>query len=389
MRILYVIDSVGVSGAEHSTAALLPVLRDLGHDVAVATLYDAGYGDEEDLRSRGFSITPLSSRRFWNRVAELRQRIREFRPDVVHTALFNSDMVGRFACALGGPPVVSSFVNTPYDPARLRDPGITPWRLRTVRIVDGVSARLLVDHFHAVSPGVAQSNAQALHLPTDRVTVVERGRSRSEQGWVSAARRGRTRSTLGLSERAKVVLCVGRQEHHKAQVDLLKAVESLAASVPELVVLLAGRQGGASAGLHMYLDAHPRVAERTILLGHRHDVPDLLVAADVLAIPSWFEGTAGVAIEAMSLDCPIVCTDIVGVRGILDHEVNALLVPVGAPDELASALRRVILDAPLADTLRANGAGDFERRFTIERSAAALLALYRDVLSGSDEANSG
>src|SRR4051794_31339571 len=110
MKIVYVIDSLGASGTEHSTAALLPALRDRGHDVAVATLYDAGYGDEERVRAAGFEVRPLPSRHYAGRVRELRRRIVAGVPDVVHCALFTSDMVARVAAWRTGAVVVSSLV---------------------------------------------------------------------------------------------------------------------------------------------------------------------------------------------------------------------------------------------------------------------------------------
>ncbi len=381
MRVLFVIDSLGASGTEHSTAALLPLLRERGHEVAVATLYDSGFGDEDHLRSDGFSIVPLKSQLYWGRVREVRRRIREFQPDLVHTALFNSDMVGRVAAWRAGPRVVSSLVNTPYELARRGDPSIKRWKLGVVQVLDSVTAQVMVDRLHAVSAGVAEANAKALRISPQRITVVERGRSRDVLGVVSTERRARVRASLGLSDDSKMVLAVGRQEHQKAQVDLVRAVEALAGQLPQLVVFLAGREGGASGALRACIELHPEAASRTTLLGHRHDVPDLIVAADVLVIPSLFEGTAGAAIEAMALGCPVICTDIAGVRGVLEDGLNALLVPVGSPADLAEAIRRVLTDDSLAERLKVRGYADFDERFTIEVSASQMLALYEDTIN--------
>ena len=380
MKLLFVIDSLGASGTEHSTAALLPVLRDRGHEVAVATIYDAGFGDEDRIRAAGFDVRPLDSQHYVGRVRELRRRIGALTPDVVHCALFRADMVGRVAGWRTDSVVVSSLVNTPYDPARLKGGDVRPWKLRAVQVVDATTARL-VDHFHAVSQGVADANIRALRLPGERVTVVERGRARDVLGTWSSARRARIRAELGVAD-VQVVLAVGRQEHQKRHVDLIAAVDALLDRVPRLRVLVAGRPGNATPALEQALAVHPRAAAVTTLLGHRHDVPDLLCAADVLAIPSAYEGTAGTAIEAMALRCPVVCTDVEGVRGILRDGVNALLVPAGEPAQLADALFRALDDAALADELRCRAAADFEARFTIEAAAARMETLYVDLTRG-------
>ena len=378
MKILFVIDSMGASGAEHSTAALLPTLRSDGHDVAVATLYDAGFGDEERLRTEAFEIVPLTSRRFLGRVRELRRRIKAYGADVVHTALFDADMVGRVAAWRAGPVVISSLVNTPYESVRLEDPAVRRWKLKFAQGLDAFTIRFMVDRLHAVSAGVATVNARALRVDPARITVVHRGRSRDDLGRASVERRSRVRAALGIAEDAPMVLAVGRQDFQKAHVHLLEAAELLIGDLPDLSVLLAGRDGTASTAIRACLASRPNAAACTRLLGHRHDIPDLLVAADVLAIPSIIEGTSGVAIEAMALGCPVVSSALPGLAGVLENGVNALLVPAGSPEALADGLRRVLTDRELADDLRTNGIRDFDARFTIEQSAAGMVTLYSE-----------
>ena len=380
MKIQFVIDSIAASGAELSTAALLPLLRSDGHEVTVVTLYDAGFGDDERLRAEGFEIVSLTSRGFVGRVRELRRRIKADRPDVVHTALFDSDLVGRVAAWRAGPAVVSSLVSTPYEPVRLQDPRVTPWKLRLAQAVDAFTTRFMVDRLHAVSAGVATANARALHIDLTRITVVPRGRSREVLGRASPERRLHARTIVGLAEDAPVVLAVGRQDFLKGHVHLLDAAELLAGEFPDLSVLIAGREGTASDAIRASLTSHPNAKSCTRLLGHRHDIPDLLVAADVLAIPSLIEGTSGVAIEAMALACPVVSSDLPGLAGVLEDGVNAILVPPGSPQALADGLRRVLIDRDLADALRTSGSRDFGARFTTEHAATQMLTLYTDLV---------
>lgn len=377
------IDSLGASGAEHSTSAIMPMLRARGHEVSAATLYDAGFGDEQRLRENGFAVRPLGSTGFVGRVRELRTRIRAERPDVVHATLFNADMVGRLAAWRTDAKVVSSLVNTTYDTARTSDPHLRPWKLRCVQALDALTGRLLVDRFHAVSVGVADTNAHDLRVPRDRIEVVHRGRSRAHLGAWSRERRTDVRRSLGVADDVKVILAAGRQEHQKAHVDLVAAAGLLAAELPAVRVLIAGRDGNATLLLQSALEHDPDAASVVTLLGHRLDVPDLLCAADVLAIPSLYEGTAGVALEAMALRCPVVCTDLAGVRGVLDDDVNAVLVPVGHPRAMADALRSVLTDDALADRLREAGLADFEERFTIDVAAAAMEAFYERVVAST------
>jgi glycosyltransferase involved in cell wall biosynthesis len=119
------------------------------------------------------------------------------------------------------------------------------------------------------------------------------------------------------------------------------------------------------------------------LLGHRSDVGDLLSAADVLAISSHFEGTAGAAVEALALRTPIVSTDLEGLHGVIEHEHNAVVVPPGDPEVLAAGIARVLDDNELADRITRRGYQDFVQRFTLDAAAKRLTTLYESTLTGS------
>ncbi len=382
MRVLYVIDSLGAGGAEHSTFLMLPELQRRGHEVAVATLYDSKFGDEDRVRASGFAVRPLRAQSWFARVRELRRVVREFAPDIVHTSLFSCDVLGRVAGVGMRAKVVSTVVSTPYVPARYADPSVTPWKLRLVQVVDGLTARCGADRLQAVSDGAADAAARDLRYPRRRITVVERGRDRSVLGMPSPERRATVRAGLGVAAGQPVVLIAARQEHAKGLDSFVEAVDLLRAQVPEVVVLLAGREGNATPALKAALAARPAAAAVIRLLGHRLDVPDLMCAADVMAIPSRYEGTAGSALEAMALRLPVVCTEMEGPRGILVHGVNCRLVPQGDQRAMADELAAVLTNpAKLADMVE-HAQTDFERRFGIATAADRLEAFYAEVVQG-------
>ena len=276
--------------------------------------------------------------------------------------------------------MVSSFVSTPYDKSRLSDPNVKRWKLRAVQTVDAITGRLMVDRFHAVSEGAKVANAHALRIPEDRVTVAERGRDAAVLGSRTEERRRASRSALALPDNAQVVLNLGRQDHQKAQTILISAASILSAFHPNLVVLIAGKDGSASVDVRRSLSVDPIAADHVRLLGHRTDIGDLLCAADVVAISSHFEGTAGAALEAMALSTPIVSTDLIGLRGVLQSDWNAVLVPWGDPGQLAAGIAGVLDDPALADRLASQGHEDFVDRFTLDAATERLRDLYESVV---------
>jgi len=115
---------------------------------------------------------------------------------------------------------------------------------------------------------------------------------------------------------------------------------------------------------------------RVAFLGVRDDVPAILRAASVLALPSAQEGTSNVLLEALAARVPVVASDIAGNRGVVAHEREALLVPVDDAPALATALERILGDPALAWRLAAAGRARVESAHAIEEVALRYLDLF-------------
>lgn len=381
MKILYVIDGLGTGGAERSLAEMLTGLAELGVDPVVARLYARDAGVEHDVVRRGFRVRPISQRRLVPRVRALRSLLAEERPDLIHTTLFESSLVGRVA-ALGRPaPVLTSLVGMPYAPARLQDPNVNRLALMAVRMVDTWTSRHLTTHFHAITRAVKRWAVATMRISPNRITVIERGRDPERLGRPGLKRRREARRQLGLREDDEVVLNVGRQEFPKGQRHLLAAVEAMAPHRPRLVVLVAGREGHASPELAR-LRRRPGVRDVVRFLGHRKDVPEVLAAADLFVFPSVVEGLGGALIEAMALGLPIVSSDLEAIREVVEEGGNALLVPPGSPGPLSVAITSLLDDRSRAAVFGARSRRIFEERFTLARSTQRMVELYRSLLLG-------
>jgi glycosyltransferase involved in cell wall biosynthesis len=381
LKVLFLIDSLQSGGAERSLAEMLPGLYRLGIDPIITCLRQEDDSVEDQVRGL-FDLRFINERRIIGRVRAVRRIIREERPDLVHTTLLQSDLLGRLAAA-GTPAVVlSSLVNTPYVPIRFRDPRIKPWKFKLVQIADGWTGRRLTKHFHAVAHAVKSHAVEALRIPEERITVIERGRDVSRLGTLTAERKAVARRRLGLAPDAEVLLNVGRQEYQKGQKFLIEAVEQLASRRPALVLLIAGRRGAASEELDVLL-ARPQVADRVKFLGYRDDVSDVLAAADLFVFPSLFEGLGGSLIEAMALELPIVASDLDAIREVVEPGGNATLVPPATTPALAAAIEELLDDPDRAKAYAARSRQIFEERFTLDRVTTRMAELYRDVLAAS------
>ncbi len=378
VRVLYFINGLGTGGAERSLADLLRPLEIRGIDLTMACLYERSEGVQGQI-TPSFDVRLLREGP-WHRYHDARRLIREVSPDVIHTTIFESDLLGRLSAIGTDIPVVTSIVNTSYsrEAARARK-NVSDWKLEATRLIDAFSARHLTTGFHAITNAAKDEAVRSLGIEEARIRVIPRGRDTVRLGAASPERREQTRRTLGLGQQQPLLLSVGRREHQKGQVSAVEALARVRTEFEDAVLLIAGREGAASGELARLVD-NLGLSEAVRFLGHRDDVPDLMAAADVLVFPSRYEGLGGTVIEAMALQLPVIASDIPVLREVAGDA--ALFTPVGSPDILAARISAVFTDGGLANQMRAAGKARFAATFAIDEVADRMADFYRQIVPG-------
>jgi glycosyltransferase involved in cell wall biosynthesis len=382
LRLLYIIDSLDQGGAEQSLVDLAPHLANEGVDLTIAVLRPGGMLEDRARSAKAtvLHVQPTDRRR--QRVECIEDVIDEHRPELVHTTLFEADVAGRVAAARRHVPVVSSVVNLAYSPDHRRAPGLRPHRVLLAQATDMATAQL-VRRFHTNAASLVAPMSKRLAVSRRRFDVVPRGRDDEVLGTRTAARRAEVRARLDLPDDVPTVLAAARHEHQKGLDVLLDAVATVRRTHPDVMLLLAGRDGNRTAALHyqatrLGLDANVR------FLGARNDVPDLMVACDVFVLPSRWEGLPGAVIEAMALETPTIATDLPGVREVLGPELlRDCVVPVGDANALAKRISSTIEDPASTATWTAAARDRFLRRFTTRRIASEMVDFYARALDTS------
>jgi glycosyltransferase involved in cell wall biosynthesis len=185
---------------------------------------------------------------------------------------------------------------------------------------------------------------------------------------------GQARADIGAAGRP-VVLAVGRLAPQKGFDVLIDAVASLRGRDPAPLLAIAGE--GPLAG---QLAARAGGGDARFL-GARTDVPALLAAADVVVVPSRWEGQPLIVQEALQAGRPLVASRVGGIPALTGEDA-ALLVPAADPGRLASAVLSVLDDQGLAAKLGA-AAQDRSRGLPSAADAAdAALAVYSRLAAG-------
>ena len=190
-----------------------------------------------------------------------------------------------------------------------------------------------------------------LGVPRQRIAVVENG--------VDAARfhprdRAACRAALGLPAAGRLVVYVGRLVRDKGLGELLAAFATLAPRHPELSLALVG-DGAARAECAA---AAARIGPQVRLAGARplDEIPTWLGAADLFVLPSWYEGTPNVLLEALACGRRAVASDVGGIPDVLDSPVLGERVPPRDAAALAAAIERQAYADYAPDEVAARGA---------------------------------
>jgi glycosyltransferase involved in cell wall biosynthesis len=179
--------------------------------------------------------------------------------------------------------------------------------------------------------------------------------------------------TLGIPPDAPVIGTVGRLADQKGYCYLIEAAPIVLQECPQARFLIVG-DGPLTGELKNQasrLDLDPHI----IFTGARSDVGELLACMDVFASSSLWEGLPTVLLESMVCNVPIVATDIPGTNELIQHGVNGWLVPPANPQELASAILKLLGDSSLRAKLYCN-ALETVKTFSIDSVARSYESLY-------------
>lgn len=177
-----------------------------------------------------------------------------------------------------------------------------------------------------------------------------------------------------LDPSAPLVVCVGRLCRQKGQDVLLQAWPSVLRRVPAARLALVG-DGPDEEQLREH------APEGVLFAGAVADAVPWYQAADLVVLPSRWEGMALAPLEAMACGRPVVVTDVAGARESLPpgHRAHCL-VPPGRPGPLADALATALLDPLLLESLGHQGRHHVLTAHDVRHSAEAVAALYRELL---------
>lgn len=369
MRILHVAQPT-TAGVARAVSDCALRQRDLGFEVGVAC---PPSGDlPKDLRRIGVNVYQWHAireprLRLVREVLSLHRIVKDFAPDVVHLHSAKASLVGRLA--------LRSRVPTVVEPNGWSFLAGGPMMGRAALLWERVATRW-TQALVLVSMEEKRI-AERAAIDTRNALVLPNGIDGEMFPRVGDADRARAREYLGLEPDCMLVVCVGRLCEQKGQAVLLSAWPAVLDAVPGARLRLVG-DGPYRETLERVVGDDASIA----FVGHSTDVIRWYAAANVVVLPSRWEGMSFVMLEAASAGRQLVVSDVPGARELFPSEDAWNVVPADDVTRLTDALITALADGSSSDARGRLLADRVRRHFRASDRHERIVRLYREMIRG-------
>lgn len=366
MKILCVSTHCNIGGIPHYILTLARALAGCGVETVVATAGGELEGAFADAGIRHIRIPIGTKFEFGPKVIRsafrLRAIIAEEKPAVIHAHTRVSQVAASLASRMTGVPVVTTCHG--YFRKRLRAV-VDTWGVKVVAISDAVREHLITDL------GVAAGRIALIYSGIDAARF-----SRD----LSPADLRAAKAAVGLGD-APVIGSIGRLSPVKGHIHLIEALAGVLRQRSAVRGLVIG-DGSERPALEARASALG-IRDAIVFIDSCVDTARYLALMDVFVFPSVKEGLGIALLEALAAGRACVASRIGGIGDIVSDGVNGILVPVGDAAAIGNAVVRLVDDERLRRAMGERGRELVKRRFSIDRMAGEMKALYAEIAKGA------
>ncbi len=174
-----------------------------------------------------------------------------------------------------------------------------------------------------------------------------------------------------------VVLMVARAIWDKGVREYYEAAEMLGKTYKGVKFLYVGDtdEGNHSCAAKEFLSS-----SNVQWLGHRDDIVELTALSDIYVLPSYREGVPRTLLEAAAMSKPIVTTDAIGCKEVVDDGYNGFLVKVKDSFSLSNGIEKLLDDEDLRDTMGRNGRIKVLKEFDVKIVVQKYMEVYEKIV---------
>ena len=358
LRVLHAITPSRMAGAETFLTRLL--LHSAGGAVTHRCIVSRGSKVIDEMRAKGVEVEGLGIRGKANLLAPIRlaAAARRMRASLINSHLSSASWWCSWLERFGGPPTLGHVHG--FTSRR--------WHVGQSHLV-ACSEAVKRD---LVKKGIDAERITVLHLPVE------------ENDLIQSCSRQEIRRELGVDEQTLVVGTFAHLSIKKGYLELVEAAARVLRELPAVQFWCFGE--GVLREQLTTRAAELGIGDRFRLLGYRRDVPNLMRAVDVMALPSHREPFGLVYVEAGLCRRPVIACNAGGAPEIVEHGETGLLIPSRQPNSLAEALLELLGDRDKARLMGERGYELCRERFGWERYLTGLNQVYHQVANGAHAA---
>ena len=370
IKILYVITSSGVGGAEKVLYDTATGLNDNQYDISVCSLKNKGE-IASALERRGIEVYGLhmgDGERFTGWLSSIVALLRLFlclmkkKPTIVHSFLFRANILARIAGYLTGVPIVISSVR------------VMGGEKKYFHYVERITS-FMVDHYVAVSESVRTYTIDKSRISDKKMSVIYNGVNVKDQ---NDSRERHAKIPFKIGNEDRILMTSGRLHEQKGHHYLIHAVSKVRKEFPKVKLLVIG-EGEEENNLKKLVQSLD-LTNVVIFTGLRSDIEGILHMAEIFILSSLWEGLPNALLEAMAAGKPVVATEVGGIPELLVHEETGILIPPADTDALAIAVMDLLRNKLKAKDMGEAGRIRADKHFGIYKMIEKTEKLYQELL---------
>lgn len=370
IRVIHVCDKFGVKGSSiHGVSRLfswwMPRFDRKRFDVHLVGLRKEDPATE-NLKQQGIDVISLERGKFdFFTINDIARVTDQYQADILHLHGYGASNFGRMAA--GGRKVKVILHEHFVDPS---------YPVYQIPFDCFLAGR--IDYGIAVSNSVKTFMTEKRYVPEQKVEVVYNGAPLEDFNAASPERVLAEKKKWNIAENERIIASLGRIDEQKGNRYFIEAVPQILKAAENVRVMIAG--DGPLLDALKEQCRQSGIEDRVIFTGYWSDVPLFLSMIDIHVIPSLWEGTPLTLFESMSIGKAIVSTNVDGLREVLTHNRNALIVPPRNPEKLADAVLELLHDPEKARQLGTE-ARQTSRQFDIRQTVNRLQEIYERMMA--------
>lgn len=352
MRILQVIPSLNVAGAETMCVNLSVELSRLGEDVSVLCLYDCKTKNTDILEKANIPVFSLGKKPGLDisMISAIRKHLKKMKPDVIHIHLNLLKYVIPAALGLK----IKVIMHTVHSVAQHEG-------CKSDRIVNRIAYKLSLVKPVALSRAIRHTVADVYGIKEKKIPIVYNG---------GDLNRCKPKESYSIDGHCKI-LHIGRFAEVKNHAGLIDAFEKVYKNKADVHLWLVGDGVLKNKIENVVKEKH--LAENVKFWGVQNSVYDILNSADIFVLPSHYEGIPLTITEAMGSGLPIIATRVGGIPDMIVDGLNGILIE-DSPEDLRKAISLLVEDEDLREKL-----GREALKRSLMFSSATMAEQYRDL----------